>query len=404
MGRERMSREVSRPRVLLVLERYPWPLQRGDNYRRLNIVRRLQGRFVFDLYCCNEKNRPPPEIKPYFDRIIARLLPTDDGIGKIKTLLAGLTPYDPESSYGQARSELDRYVRAGGYDVVVASLGVLPYLPQGISAPMFGDIIDNDCLAIWRDLRNCRSLAKFFSLGRALAAAALNQRAFFRRLSAACYVSEVDAAVSRRITPSLVHEVIPSGVDPTIFRGLNGPREPHALVFEGNMGFPPNVDAACYFVSDIFPRIRAVIADARFYIVGKDPDPDVLALACDEIIVTGFVEDIRPWLNKAQVFVSPLRTGAGIKTKVLQAWAAGVSVVATSKSTGGLKIVDGENIIIRDGAESFAQAVVDLLQDPLRARTIGQEARRTVEQHHTWDQAARRFGDALEQIINSRPV
>ncbi len=399
-----MSRDVSRPRVLLVLERYPWPLQRGDNYRRLNIVRRLQGRFVFDLYCCSEKNRPPPEIKPYFDRVIARLLPTDDGMGKIKTLLAGLTPYDPESSYGQARSELDRFVRAGGYDVVVASLGVLPYLPQRISVPYFGDIIDNDFLTILRELRHYETLAKFFSLGRALVSAYLNQRAFFRRLSAVCYVSEVDAAVSKRISPSLVHEVIPNGVDPTVFRRMNGYGELNSLIFEGNMNFPPNVDGACYFATNIFPRIRAAISDTRFYIVGKNPDPKILALASDEIIVTGFVEDVRPWLNKARVFVCPLRTGAGIKNKVLQAWAMEIPVVATSKSTGGLKIVDGENIIIRDGAESFAQAVVDLLQDPLRARTIGQEGRRTVEQHHTWDQAARRFGDALEQIINSGQV
>ncbi len=395
-----MSRETSCPRVLLVLKRYPWPLQRGDSYRRLNIVKRLQDRFVFDLYCCNEKNGPPPEIRPYFNRVIARLLPTDDGMGKTKTLLARLTPYNPVSSYGQARSELDQFVRAGGYDAVVASLGVLPYLPKGISAPIFGDIIDNDCLAIWRDLRNCGSLAKFVSLGRALTAAALNQRAYFRPLSAVCYVSEVDAAISRWITPSLVHEVIPNGVDPTMFRHFIGPREPHSLVFEGNMRYPPNVDAACYFVSDIFPRIRAVIADARFYIVGKDPDPDVLALASDEIIVTGFVEDIRPWLSKAQVFVSPLRTGAGIKNKVLQAWAVGIPVVATSKSTGGLKVEDGKNIVVRDEAEAFAQAVVELLRDPVRAQSIGLEGRRTIERHYTWDQLARRFGDALEQIMH----
>ena len=394
-----MPGERSRHSVLCVWKRYPWPLQRGDNYRRLNIVKRLQGRFIFDLYCYDERDEVPPQIRPYFDRVIVRPVPTGPGMGKIKTLLAGLTQYEPTSSHGQAHGELSDLLQDGRYDIAIASLGVLRYLPKGVTAPIFGDIIDNDCLAVWRELRHSTSLTALIGHSRGLAAAALYQRAYFRRLSAACYVSELDAAVSKRITPSLAHAVIPSGVDPAIFRRIEGNQEPNSLVFEGNMSFPPNVDAACYLATDIFPLIRDVVSGARLYIVGKDPAPSVRDLASAQIIVTGYVEDVPQWLSKAQVFVSPLRIGAGIKTKVLQAWAMGIPVVATSESTGGLRSVDGKNIVVRDRPEAFAQAVIELLRDPGKARSIGLEGRKTVERHYTWDRLAGRFGDTLERII-----
>ena len=394
-----MPGKRSRHSVLCVWKRYPWPLQLGDNYRRLNIVKRLQGRFIFDLYCYDERDEVPPQIRSYFDRVIVRPVPTGPGMGKIQTLLAGLTQYEPTSSLSQAHRELSDLLQDGRYDIAIASLGVLRYLPRGVTAPIFGDIIDNDCFAVWRELRHSTSLTELISHSRGLAAAALYQRAYFRRLSAACYVSELDAAVSKRITPSLTHEVIPSGVDPAIFRRIDGNQEPNSLVFEGNMSFPPNVDAACYFATDIFPLIRNVVSGAKLYIVGKDPAPSVRDLASAQIIVTGYVEDVPHWLSKAQVFVSPLRIGAGIKTKVLQAWAVGVPVVATSESTGGLRSVDGKNIIVRDGPEAFAQAVIELLRDPDKARAIGLEGRKTVECHYTWDHLAGRFGDTLERII-----
>ena len=170
------------------------------------------------------------------------------------------------------------------------------------------------------------------------------------------------------------------------------------------MGFAPNVDAVRYLVSNILPRILETVPSVHLYIVGKDPHPDIMAASGERITVTGFVQDIRPWLIKARVFVCPLQKGAGIKNKILQAWAMGIPVVATTKSVGGLRILDGYNILVRDRPDAFAEAVVSLLHHPRLARSIGMAGRYTVEQHYSWTQAAVHFGDILQHATTSNAI
>src|SRR6185295_14351393 len=162
------------------------------------------------------------------------------------------------------------------------------------------------------------------------------------------FVSDIDAATFKRVCPRTPVSVVNNGVDEATFRPIGLPLEPGTVVFEGRMDFGPNVDGAVAFCRNILPRICAAIPDIRVKLVGMSPAPQVRELASATVEVTGFVEDVRPYLERASVFICPLRKGAGIKNKILQAWSMGKAVIATPESVGGLDVREGANILVRN--------------------------------------------------------
>jgi glycosyltransferase involved in cell wall biosynthesis len=201
------------------------------------------------------------------------------------------------------------------------------------------------------------------------------------------------------VCPGKRVEVINNGVDEKFFSPQGVQIDLTNLVFEGSISFGPNKDGVLYFVKDILPKIRRKVPEVTLTIVGRNPPPEILSLACPSITVTGFVEDVRPYLERAAVFVCPLREGAGIKNKVLQAWSMGKAVVATTPSVGGLKVRNGENIIVSDDPSSFAEEVTKLLKDPAAAASIGKNAQNTINEHYTWEKKSKQLENLLFSIV-----
>ncbi|RLP54821.1 MAG: glycosyltransferase [Ketobacter sp.] len=135
------------------------------------------------------------------------------------------------------------------------------------------------------------------------------------------------------------------------------------LIFVGGYQHAPNADAVKYMVDEIMPLLRYMLPGVRFYAVGSQPPEYIQSLACEDVIVTGFVEDLSEVLDKMRVSVAPLRFGAGIKGKIGSAMASGLPVVTTSLGAEGMSLSHGENVLIADGSKSFAEAVVRLYQD-----------------------------------------
>ncbi|HFB83556.1 MAG TPA: glycosyltransferase, partial [Thermodesulfatator sp.] len=135
------------------------------------------------------------------------------------------------------------------------------------------------------------------------------------------------------------------------------------LMFIGSFQHPPNEDAVCWFVAEIWPRIKKELPEVKFYIVGSSPTEKVKALAREDIIVTGYVPEVAPYFKQTRVFVAPLRYGAGLKGKVGQAMAFGLPSVLTSVAAEGLGGRPGEEYLLADEPEEFAAAVIRLYQD-----------------------------------------
>jgi glycosyltransferase involved in cell wall biosynthesis len=135
------------------------------------------------------------------------------------------------------------------------------------------------------------------------------------------------------------------------------------ILFIGGYQHPPNIAAVQYFISEIMPFLRRRLPGVCFYVVGSKPPAEILALESEDVVVTGFVEDLNSLLDKMRVSVAPLLYGAGIKGKIGTAMSVGLPTVATSLAVEGMTLTHGENIIVADGAELFAEAATQLYED-----------------------------------------
>jgi polysaccharide biosynthesis protein PslH len=183
-------------------------------------------------------------------------------------------------------------------------------------------------------------------------------------------LSEQDRDEIRALEPDTDVRFLPFpvGVDPAKLG--TGDRDPDHLLFVGAMNRDTNIDAITWFCAEVLPRVRAQRPGVRLTIAGAAPAEEVVALGADAgIEVTGFVEDLEPYLARATVFVSPLRVGGGIIAKNIDAMASGLPVVTSTIANEGVDATAGDHVLLADGPEAFARAVLDLLGDPaLRAR------------------------------------
>ena len=164
------------------------------------------------------------------------------------------------------------------------------------------------------------------------------------------------------------------------------------ICFMGNMRSMQNQDAAIYFANEIFPLIKQKRPTAKFYIVGSLPPANIQALASDDIIITGFVDDLEGFLQDACLLVAPVRVAAGIQNKVLVGMGCAVPVVLTSLISHAIpELTDGENCLIRDGEQPFADACLRLMSDPSLRNSMAQRGYEMVKKHYSWEEKLRGF-------------
>ncbi len=226
-----------------------------------------------------------------------------------------------------------------------------------------------------------------------------------RRFSSVIAVSAEDRdQMQVEYSPRAVFDV-PTGVDTDFFRHSGQERvEPRNVVFTGSMDWLPNEDAIRYFTEQILPLIRQTIPDLTLTVVGRNPYPALVELSERDpaILVTGRVDDVRPYIERAAVYIVPLRIGGGTRLKIFEAMAMEKAMVSTSIGAEGLPVEPGTDLLIADSPASFASSVIHLLKDPTAAREIGQRAAKTVRQGFGWHEAAQRFAEICAVTIRDR--
>ena len=214
-------------------------------------------------------------------------------------------------------------------------------------------------------------------------------------------VSEQDRALLSAHAAGARVVSIPTGVDTAYFAPNGAHERAAALVFTGSMDWHPNEDAVLHFLDAILPRIRRDAPEVSFAVVGRNPSSRLRAAAsAARVAVTGTVDDVRPYVGQAAVYVVPLRIGGGTRLKIFEALAMGKTVVSTAVGAEGLPLVDGEHFVAADDPAEFARAVVALLGDPVRRRALGQAGRRLVETRYSWAQVAREFESRCVALVD----
>ena len=218
-------------------------------------------------------------------------------------------------------------------------------------------------------------------------------------------VSETDRDAFASFVDADKLAVIPTGVDVNYFQPLPTEEKANSLVFTGSMDWLPNEDAILYFVDAILPLIKRECSDVSLEVVGRNPSLKLLALTKREqsVRLTGWVDDIRPFVARAAVCIVPLRIGGGTRLKIFEAMAMSKAVVSTSVGAEGLPVQSGENILVTETPRDFAQAVLSLLRDPNQRQRLGASARALVQEHYSWRKVAETFADVLAACVSSHP-
>jgi glycosyltransferase involved in cell wall biosynthesis len=219
----------------------------------------------------------------------------------------------------------------------------------------------------------------------------------YRPYSRTVVLTEEDKQELLGIQAQLAVEVIPNGIDLDYFSAEQKKRDTATLLFVGNYEYEPNLDAAFVLAKQIFPSIQTAIPNARLQLVGNNPPAELQALQSDRIEITGRVDDVRLYLSQATVFVCPLRIGAGIKNKVLEALAMNIPLVASPISMEGIVAKVGEQLVVSD-IESMPQTVIHLLQNPSLQQKLSQNGRSLIEANYSWRNVADRY-ESLYQIL-----
>lgn len=227
------------------------------------------------------------------------------------------------------------------------------------------------------------------------------ERKYLQRADHVLTVSENDSEIFARFLNPQKLTVVPTGADTEFFYPREEPEIPNSLVFTGSMDWLPNEDGIFYFADEIFPLIRRQIPDAALCVVGRKPSGRLqdLAARVPNIQLTGWVEDVRPYLAQRAVCIVPLRIGGGTRLKIFEAMSMGKAVISTTIGAEGLPVKNGEHLVIADDPASFAESTLRLLGNASQRARLGQAARHLVEENYSWVTVSKSFADVLENVV-----
>jgi glycosyltransferase involved in cell wall biosynthesis len=232
------------------------------------------------------------------------------------------------------------------------------------------------------------------------------ERTWAPRFAANIVCSDLDGARLREVVPGVASTTIPNGVDCGYFRPLGRAERPDSLIFVGSLNWYPNTDAVLFLLREIWPRLKAVRPAVTLDIVGARPPRAILTAAAmlPGVTVHGLVNDVRPLIETAAVYVCPIRDGGGTKLKILDACAMRKCIVAHPIACEGIDLTAGVDVRMARTAGDFVQSIVDLLGDEVARGAMGRAARALAESRYSFDAIGERMADLLEGVAGAGAV
>lgn len=382
--------------ILFLAHRIPWPADRGDKIRSHHIVRHLAGIAPVHVGTFADDQRDMG-FAAAMDGVVASHhveLRTKSQIAAGVEALATGQPVSVRSFASKTMQDwVDRIMSERDItDIFVFSGQMAQYVPADFSGRFIMDFVDVDSAKFESYAGEGNSVMRWVNAREGRLLAAFEKRTA-QRADASLFVSDAEAALFRERSGLGADKVMPlgNGID-TIFydpaastkpldRSFPGP----LVMFTGQMDYRPNVEAVVDFGRHAWPAVRAEHPDATFAIVGRNPSPAVQGLGEQPgILVTGAVDDVRSWLDAADVVVAPLRIARGIQNKVLEAMAMAKPVVASIAAAEGIRADNGIHLHVEANVLGEAQRVNALLGDPESAKRMGSAARQHVVRQYGW--------------------
>lgn len=405
-------------KILVVAPRPPYPLHGGYEVRVYPLFKALSAANEITLI----SKAPSPvdrqslvSLEEVFETVElypVRELAPDERSGRTlwKRISDFVSPppgyHEPTTFSRDMCNSIRTKTQSGEYDIIhYLGVGLIAYLPCAEQLPCVCDAVDDYSLYCYRTIRHRRAIADKARYFLEWLVTRRFERKYLSKFREVVFVSPVDAKEARSICPAARISVVPNGVDCDYFRPSGKLADKPKVLFTGVMDYEPNVTGAVYFLREVLPILERSYPAVQFRIVGRDPLPELLEAVRPRpnVEVTGFVEDMRPHFDDAMIYVSPLKSGAGLKNKILEAWAMAKPVVATATSCDGIEVRPGEDIIIADTPADLAEAVLSVLNDPVLRKKLSENGRKKALSLYSWQSQAEKFMDIYRRVLSKEP-
>lgn len=390
--------------VLFVSRWFPYPPDNGSRIRVFNLIKHLSRNHEIHLVSFAVKTIAEErlaEMHRYCRRVDVALHESFEA-NQPKALL-GFFSRRPRSVVDTYSVEMQRLIERAqcvrAFDVAIASeIDMAPYVTALPGTPKI--LEEMELTTLYERFSRERHLVKKLRKWSTWWKLSRYVTDLLRASDGCTVVSERERERVLQVLPGYRPiEVVPNGVDVDYYAADFGPPEADTLVYPGALTYGANFDAVDFFLRDVFPLIRARRPDVRLSVTGKVDGVPIDRLPDTEgVVLTGYLDDVRPTVAQSWACVVPLRVGGGTRLKILEALALGTPVVSTSKGAEGLEIRPGENILIADEPTSFADATLHLLGDPALRAKLAANGRRLVCERYSWDQIGQNLDQLLYQV------
>ncbi|UOQ99980.1 glycosyltransferase [Hymenobacter sp. 5317J-9] len=383
-------------KLLVLLSRFPYPLDKGDKLRAYHQLRYLAERHEICLFALSDEEvtaEADAAVRPLCRGgvTVHRLYKPGIAANMARALATG-RPLQVGYFYdAQAQRKVDELLRTFRPDHVYCQLiRMAEYLrPHAGQLPMTLDYMDVFSAGMARRATQAPLWQRpVFALeARRLTAYEAEAFGWFRHHT---IISDQDRQLIQHPRRNEI-EVVLNGIDADNFRPMPEVAKEYDVLFCGNMSYHPNVDAAAFLAEEIMPLVRAHHPGARLLVAGTTPAPRVLALASAQVVVSGWVPDIRAAYASARVFVAPMRVGTGLQNKLLEAMAMKLPCVTTPLANNALGGTDGQELRVAEAPTAIAAAITELLTEPEAAAALAGRGQAFVKARYTWAGATARL-------------
>lgn len=390
-------------KIFVLLPRIPYPLEKGDKLRAYNQIKQLAKNNEVVLCALNDKNVDEQKAFQALQSYCSSI--NFIKINKLQILLglmrAFFKRWPMQCGYfynRKAAKKVDALIAKHQPDILFGQLvRVAEYirhkdLPKAID---YQDVFSYG-------MKRRRDIANFITrpiYNMEYQRLCRYEAAVFDEFEVKSIISQPD----RELIPHPKRDeilIIPNGVDHDFFKPQQQEKR-YDIVFTGNMSYPPNVNAVEYLANDILPLVWKQVPEAKMYIAGATPDPKVKKAACDRIIVSGWLDDIRDAYAQSRVFIAPMRIGTGLQNKLLEAMSMGLPAITTPLANASLGAQPSKEILIGNNAEELAQHIITLLTDAPKAEQIAQAGFDFTNRVYDWGKATAILENAMKNILTS---
>ncbi|HVA99124.1 MAG TPA: glycosyltransferase [Bacteroidia bacterium] len=387
-------------KLLVVLSRVPYPLEKGDKLRAYNQIKELSKKNEIVLFAINDGTLHKDalgELNKYCSKVKIISL---SKFQIFKNLIRGLfskLPFQVAYFYfKKAQNEIDKIIQEENPNHIYCQLiRTSEYVRKHKEIPKTLDYMDVFSKGMERRKDKANAFLKpLFEMEhqRLLRYEATIFDAFDSKI----IISQQDKNFIPHPRKAEI-QVVPNGVDTDFFKASEKEKK-YDLLFNGNMNYPPNVESVIYLVNKILPLVRQKFPQIRLLISGASPSQKVLALQSSHVFVSGWVNDIRTNFYQSKILVAPMQISIGLQNKLLEAMAMKIPCVTSTLANNALGAENGKEILVADEPEIYAKHILFLLENPEKAKAIAQNGFQFVVKNYTWENSVNKLQGIFESV------